>query len=155
MSLPFNSNALPPGAKEQIEDAIRGGGLTPPSQNFAGPLICAIALGCAALCEAIEGTLLVCAVCVVVGGICYTLQQLLQEEAKAVAAYLAFLKFCEANPKALDCNFNDPESKLRKLWDAMRLWNGRVDNARRGGSRPSTGSSTSNPGGSPSNKPQM
>ena len=155
MSLPNTLNSLPVGAGIELQTAINSGRLIPPSQNFAGPLICAIAVGCAALCEAIEGTLLVCAVCVVVGGICYTLQQLLQEERKAVAAYLAQLKECEKYPLSPDCNFNDPNSLLRKLWNAMRLWNGRVDNARRGGSRPSTGSSTSNPGGSGLQKPQM
>ena len=156
MSLPNTLNALPVGAgMELLSAAISRGALTPPSQKFVAPLICAIAVGCAALCEAIEGTLLVCAIVVVIGGICYTLQQLLQEEAKAAAAYLDQLKVCEKYPLSPDCNFNDPESLLRKLWNAMRLWNSRVDNARRGGGRPSTGSSTCNPGGSPSNKPAM
>ena len=156
MSLPNTLNALPVGAQMELQAAISRGGLTPPSQKFVPLIICAIALGCAALCEAIEGTLLVCAVCVVIGGVCYTLQQLLQEEAKAAAAYLDFLRKCMANPETLGCDFNDPESKLRKLWEQMRLWNARVEAARwrLQNPLPSTGSSTSNPGGSGLNKPQ-
>ena len=78
MSLPNTLNSLPVGAGI-LQMAINRGGITPPSQNFAGPLLCAIALGCAALCEAIEGTLLVCAVCVLVGGVCYTIEQAQKE----------------------------------------------------------------------------
>lgn len=154
MSLPNTLNSLPVGAGMELQTAINSGRLIPPSDKFVAPLICAIALGCAALCEAIEGTLLVCAVCVVVGGVCYTLQQLLQEEAKAVAEYQAQLKECEKYPLSPACDSSDPNSLIMRLFRAMRLWNGRVDNARRGGG-PSTGSSTSNPGGSPSHKPQM
>ena len=132
--------------------AINRGGLTPPSQNFAGPLICAIALGCAALCEAIEGTLLVCAVCVTVGGICYTIEQIqnqiktLQDKITALLAKCGYM----AGQAYLNCL-----DQVKILRDELAELTRGLADARGLGTRPSTGSSTSNPGGSPSNKPQM
>ena len=160
MSLPNTLNSLPVGAGIELQMAISRGALTPPSQNFVGPLVAAcIAAGCAigAACEAI-GTTIVC-VCAV-GAICYTASQLQRLYEQLKADYDKKSKECDKLPSGSqaqkDCN-SLLHQLYREMMKAFWRWRqalgdgpglGNTDHYYRG-------SSTSNPGGSGLNKPQM
>lgn len=151
MSLPNTLNALPVGAGIELQTAINSGRLIPPNQNFVGPLICLIVAGCAALCEAIEGTLTVCAVCIVIGGVCYTIEQI-QNQIKTLQDAIKAL-YAECGLKQGQDYINCVK-RFSVLQAELAKWVRRLAEARGLGSQ-STGSSPSNPGGSPSHKPQM
>jgi hypothetical protein len=157
MSLPNTLNALPFFGQMDLLAAISRGGITPPSQNFAAPLLCLILTGCAALCEAIEVTLVCTAACIVVGGVCLTLEQILKMIAELEDKIAAKKAECEGMGP-----FGPGDHAGWQLWNICR-WELHLLLQELGyleqhlvphGPWP-RGPSTSNPGGSGRNKPQM